>query len=85
MTSRPPSSSCSSSTGGTWSGAVHLTRRADGQVQVSDGRIRLEIRAAGSVAEILRPTVLEELFGSRFRLVGGPERPIPVLTLEEAP
>jgi iron complex transport system ATP-binding protein len=39
--------------------------------------------AGGSPGEILRPEVLADLFGSRFRLVGSGPRPIPVLTLED--
>lgn len=41
------------------------------------------VAAAGTPAEILRPPVLEELFGSRFDLVGSAARPVPVLRLEE--
>jgi iron complex transport system ATP-binding protein len=54
---------------------------ADRLVALAGGRVA----AAGTPAEILRPAVLEDLFGSRFRLVGDAARPIPVLTLEEAP
>lgn len=51
---------------------------ADRLVTLAGGRVT----ADGSPREILRPEVLEELFGSRFRLVGGADRPIPVLELE---
>lgn len=40
--------------------------------------------ADGPPREILRPEVLEDLFASRFRLVGDGRRPIPVLDLDLA-
>ena len=54
---------------------------ADRLVALAGGRVT----AIGTPAEILRSEVLEELFGSRFRLVGDAARPIPVLRLEEGP
>jgi len=54
---------------------------ADRLVALAAGRVA----AIGTPAEILRPAVLEELFASRFRLVGDAARPIPVLSLEDGP
>ncbi|HMB52125.1 MAG TPA: ABC transporter ATP-binding protein [Thermoanaerobaculia bacterium] len=51
---------------------------ADRLVALAEGRIV----ADGTPAEILRPEVLESLFGSRFELVGSAERPVPVLVLD---
>jgi len=51
---------------------------ADRLVALAGGRVV----ADGTPAEILRPEVLEGLFGSRFEIVGSAERPVPVLRLE---
>ncbi len=52
---------------------------ADRLVAISEGGVA----ASGTPREILRPEILEELFASRFRLVGDAGRPIPVLDLDE--